>query len=115
MRINLRWGGMLAFAAMMMLALGVGCTMSLPVESSPNVGGGDAVQADPVESVEQPDDAMDVSETAPVVEESSPIVDAEAVSTAIPETVPPLAAVSEDYTLVGLTGRPQFIYTFADW
>ncbi|MEM7127923.1 MAG: hypothetical protein AAF702_16435 [Chloroflexota bacterium] len=31
------------------------------------------------------------------------------------ESIPPLAAVSEDFTLVGETGRTQFIFTYADW
>lgn len=30
-------------------------------------------------------------------------------------TTPPIGRVSEDFTLVGSTGRPQFVYTFADW
>lgn len=28
---------------------------------------------------------------------------------------PPLGFISDDFTLVRNTGRPQFVYTFADW
>lgn len=89
-----------------------------PVTDSTQTDSAEAVTADSdgtsATAAEKKDDeesvAEEVANTA-AGEESSQA----AVASANEAAIPPLGRISEDFTLVGATGRPQLVYTYADW
>lgn len=72
----------------------------------------------PVET-SSPDRESETEEAGSIMAKGDSVVQPHVSTTAVPNSpgtsTPPLDQVSEDFRLIGVTGRPQFVNTFAEW